>query len=262
MSNEDRDGAHPSDYALIRWKSGEASETEETAVHLERCERCRERSAGMDRARAAFLDDRPASDLVGALAGRARETPRSRRLGAPALAAALAACAAALVVVWVALPGDEQVSAPPNHAPGGVRLKGVAVEWVVRRGEDQRLAPRGFRFRDGDSLGFSVLAPRPLFVMVAAFDEGGRGEQLIPAPGEPALRIRPGLRTTLPSSLRLEKPIVSRRIFLLLSARPIDLTLLASEVRRTLRRERRTIRELPQLPFTGFQESRWVSLGD
>jgi hypothetical protein len=253
---------HPSEFALIQLRARELDATAERMVvdHIAGCVPCQRRVESLSDEAAAFLARYPMADVV-----RTHRSPSSvsmwrRLLTAPRLRIAAACCASILLAVGVAALLSHRGARPPAIGPDE-RIKGGPIQWIVKRDKTQLVAGPDFPFRAGDAIGLVVLAARPAQLKVFSVDDRGHLEELMPAPGEPALVIQPGKRTVSPVSLHLEAPMSARRIFALLSSAPADtgkLRRLVFEKVRTLRGEHMGIAELTTLPWPGLVDSRFI----
>lgn len=256
---------HPSELALIRLRQRELeAETERAlAAHLACCAACRKRLEGMAGEAAAFLERYPMASVLQAQRSPSSTPPFAawRRLFAmPRFRIAAAACLGSILLLGVTALLSRRVAAPPAIS-ADERIKGGLIQWVVKRGEAQLVAGTDFQFRAGDEIGLLVLAAHPGQLKVFSVDERGAIEELIPAPGEPALAIQPGKRTVSPFSLHLEAPMSARRLFALFATASPDrsrLQRLAAEEMRRLRGEGKGIEQLTTLPCPGHVESRFI----
>lgn len=256
-------GEHLSDYLLIRLRAGElaGADRDRATTHLDACESCRDRQAGLADRQAAFLNEPRALDLQAKLRVLPERTPSSiwNRWLVPALAGgALAAIAAA--IWWIAVPGSITEQAPLEVAPVE-RIKGVDVKWVVARSGGQLEAGPGFDFQADDRIGIQVTTSRPAFVTLFSINEQGGVRVLLPKPDQGALRIPAGRPTTLSMSLTVAEPVETERVFVLLSAEVLEiqeLVRVCGQAWAMAEQHNRGLSGVANLPLSGHLESRLI----
>lgn len=185
-----------------------AREAQEVREHLAGCEACSRRFASI---RAGF-DAWDPSALPRAMV--AVPTPR-RRFVVPALAAAVACAAVALLVVR--RPG-------PSGPDEGTRTKGdAAFALYVQHGADLRPAGALEVVRPGDRIQILYTLERPAYLAVLSRDGAGAVSVYAPDTSRAAWRAEPATAAPLPNSTILDGTLGREEIHALRCLQPIEL---------------------------------------
>lgn len=202
-----------SDLKLDRWLAGELSADAQQNIeaHLQACDGCRSRHAGLVESRREFVRDaEPLQALVERVSSRSPRAPsptpspargrRQRFRGLAVGSAAAASIAIAITQPWNGLfPSARDVVASGTRAKGGRATLG----WVVRRGERVFAGHPDQRLRPGDALRFTVSSREPVYVAVFGIDASGR-LSVFHSDGEGMAKVEAGREQPLPMAIELD----------------------------------------------------------
>ncbi len=170
------------------------------------------------------------------------------------------AAAALLLVLRVSSRDEKRVlQTDTNASQHGFVLKGASVTWVVKRGETQTVASPSFAFRAGDRIGFRAVSPKKAWAILLSVDAFGEVRVLLPQGNEAPPPIFAKEVTVLPSSLLLESPVETERLFVVMSpSRPAidDIQKAVAAQFRELVDAGKGIDEMVSLPVDGFVDTR------
>jgi len=207
-----------SDYAFDRWLAGHAAADQRQAIeqHVARCARCSARQARLQGEREAWR----ARTVPAALGS----SSKPKRVAVPAVAAALALAAAAMLIV-------RGSSLAPDE---GVRSKGPqSIGFYVKHGDAVRRGAHGERVEPGDALRFLYTSEEDGFIAVLSVDAAQRGTIYFPNEAANAAAFAAGHDVPLPLSTVLDDVTGPERIFGVFCASPVAL----EPLRRALERD-------------------------
>jgi hypothetical protein len=226
---------------------------DDASEHLARCEHCAARRAAIESARGAFLEQRPALELLRAVRARAEATPPPTRprmltLRRVALGASLFAAAALLMLVL-------------RPAPPSIRFKGApAIEVYVKRGTRSAALRDGDALGAGDHLGFVYSLPKPRHLLLLSIDDTGAISRYFPvsdgAGAEPPLSA--GARAQLPIGVELDAHRGEERLIALFADAPLDEAQARDALRAAfeqIRARKLGLAALPKLELAGADEA-------
>ena len=245
LDERERHGADClSDLLLDRWRLmqlDDSGKRERVRAHLDECERCRLRLAGIEAVVA------PPFDFGVGQASAASSRPLSR-WRARWLAPVFLFAGAAALVLLVPWKKDGQ------RSKGGGWQLGLVAQYPNGRVEPvfqgQALAP-------GDRLRFEVLAPTNGFVSVISLDAKGAVTPFVPVTGETAA-VHPGKRTLLDGAIRLDDAIGPERLMLVACPRPMAVTEVVAAGRMALGQAQGRLDKLDKLALPCAQTSFWI----
>jgi len=209
-----------SDLSLDLLLAGDLSQGEERRVHahLAACRPCAARWTELEAQRDAFTVQ-PVIDLGGR-----RPARRSWLRSWPVPAAAIAAAAALLLVLW-------PVGAPMTDRVVTTRTKGGRVfNAYIRHGESIRKAGDAEVVYPGDQLQFTYSSPRSGFVAVLSRDGAGMASVYFPDAGQRPWTAPPGDDQPLPRSTILDDTLGQERVHALFCTAVVDLESLRGEL--------------------------------
>lgn len=173
------------------------------AGHIERCDSCRAQVAALLLERDELLARVPPATFVAAVAARRRTNGSRARRRAVAVLSGLGLTVAAAAGVALVLR-----SPPPSTQTSGVRLKGVGVHVLRKRGEIVAPLEAADRVRAGDGLRLAITLSEPAGISVWFVDRAGRVDRY---PGQPQFALAAG-ETLLPGSVVVDDPCVDMEL--------------------------------------------------
>ena len=220
MTGEERDLARvldppaspqgcPTDWTLQRHAVDEliGDEREVVAIHVARCERCRQELATFDGEREAFVEKHPFAAAEAEIAERALFLPDDPEITvrrplwtkARVAVAALAAGAAAVVLASVFVPIETGGPLPQDRVKGVTDLRAA----LLRDGSMSSVEP-GMVARPGDEIQFRVDTGDYGHVVVVGVDGTGEVSVYQPQGGGDSVVVEPGAGRTLDPAFRLD----------------------------------------------------------
>jgi len=226
----------PTDWTLQRYALDElmGDERESVAIHVARCQRCRQELASLDGQREAFLQERPFAESEAEISERALFLPDDPEIVVKrplwnrvrVAVTAFAAGAAAIVVATVLLPGEPTGPAPHDRIKGVTELRAA----LLRDGTVTAVEP-GLVARAGDEIQFRVDTGEYAHVVIVGVDGTGRVNVYQPLDGGDSVAVEPGAGRTLDPAFRLDDAPGPEVYVAFFTSEPIASAGAAAEVR-------------------------------
>jgi hypothetical protein len=248
---------------LVRFEAGELDELRAAAVniHRRRCRECAERVQCLRQARSELFGSTPgprsrqaAADIASVVSPPRRRLLWWRRwalallLPAPALAAGL------VLLLGPLAPTREPPSAQQQAA--GIRAKGVfAISMACSRGDQVFVPGPETVLAAGDRLRFSYTTAEEGYLTIFAVEDDGDIFPYYPERDLAGMRVAPGDKVTLPSSIELDDHHGHERIFALWSPEPLNDRAIRGAVSSALAAAGGDIRRTDRLPTLARQIS-------
>lgn len=154
-----------------------------------------------------------------------------------AVPVSLAAAAAIAFVAWptgkVLTPRTDVTTGDVTPA-AGLRTKGTAVRFFVKRGEAVTLGKSGDTFAAGDALRFVVTSGAPSNLLLFGVSQTGMVSAYFPFGGSKSQPVDVGAEIPLPGSLVLDESPDTEFIGAIFSAEPLSLSTVAARVQDAL----------------------------